>query len=127
MIKFTAVGRLAGEPDIRHNTDTGVARYTLASKRSFHREGKPDADFIRCVAFGKNADFVEKFLHKGMKIAVSGRVETDSYDDKDGKKVYTTDFIVEEHEFCESKSSQPSADGFMPIPDKLNEEEFPFA
>lgn len=122
MIKFTAVGRLTADPEVRYSNDTAIARYTLASNRKIKREGKPDADFIRCVAFGKNAEFAEKYLHKGMKIAISGREETDSYTDKDGKKINTLDHVVEEQEFCESKSGTKSADGFMPIPDGIDEE-----
>ena len=96
--------------------------------RKFKREGEPDCDFINCVAFGKSAEFAEKYLHKGTKIAVVGRIQTGSYTNKDGQKVYTTDVVVEEQEFCESKSQQqeqkpdPSSDGFMNIPDGIDDE-----
>lgn len=105
-----------------------IARYRLAVDRRFKREGEQSADFIPCVAFGKAAEFAEKYLHKGMKIAVTGRIQTGSYDNKDGQKVYTTDIVVEEQEFCESKGSsesqpaQASDDGFMNIPDNVADE-----
>ncbi len=104
----------------------------MAVDRRFKKEGEQTADFINCVTFGKNAEFVEKYLHKGTKIAVTGRIQTGSYTNKDGKKVYTTDVVVEEHEFCESKavqaanatsaSSAPSApDDFVTVPDSLDD------
>lgn len=109
---------------------TAIARYTLAVDRKYNRE-QQSADFIGCVAFGKSGEFAEKYLRKGMKIAVTGRIQTGSYTNKEGQKVYTTDIIVEEQEFCESKGQaqekQPKADadGFMSIPDGI-EEELPF-
>lgn len=112
-----------------------IARYSLAVPKRFKKDGEPDCDFISCVAFGKNGEFAEKYLYKGTKIAVTGRIQTGSYTNKDGVKVYTTDVIVEEHEFCESKSASQSnndggvspygsanADGFMNIPDGIDEE-----
>ena len=133
MNKWIGIGRLTADPEIRWSQGENavcIARYRLAVDRKFKREGEQTADFISCVAFGKNAEFVEKFLKKGMKIAVSGRIQTGSYDDKEtGKKVYTTDIVVEEHEFCESKGMQEStpapktdSDGFMSIPDGIDEE-----
>ena len=120
------MGRLTKDPDIRYSQEantTCVARYTLAVDRKFKQEGQPTADFINCIAFGKLGEFAEKYLHKGVKIAVTGRIQTGSYKNKDGNTVYTTDVIVEEQEFCESKSqsnSQPHATqnvdmGFMNI------------
>jgi single-strand DNA-binding protein len=111
----------------------------LAVDRKFNRE-QQSADFINCVAFGKQSEFAEKYLRKGMKIAVTGRIQTGSYKNKDGQTVYTTDVVVEEHEFCESKQTEGSAntqpapmptpsnlsDGFMSIPDDVDEE-LPFA
>lgn len=128
------IGRLTADPDVRYTqgqNPTCVARYTLAVDRKYKKEGEQTADFIRCVAFGKNGEFAEKYLKKGMKIAVSGRTQTGSYKDNDGKTVYTNDNVVEEHEFCESKQSKPkkeesSMDGFMDIPDNIDEE-LPFA
>lgn len=124
------------DPEIRYSqgaSSTCVARYTLAVDRKFKQEGQPNADFINCIAFGKLGEFAEKYLHKGVKIAVVGRIQTGSYKNKDGQKVYTTDVVVEEQEFCESKSqsnSQPQPapsnnDGFMSIPDGI-EDGLPF-
>ena len=135
MNRFTGIGRLTRDPDVRYTAGENtlcIARYTLACDRISKKEGQPTADFISCVAMGKQGEFVEKYLSKGMKIAVEGRIQTGSYDDKDGKKVYTTDVYVERHEFVESRnnhqysSEQSSADGFMPIPDN-DMEGLPFA
>lgn len=137
MNKVILMGRLTKDPDIRYSqgaNTTCVARYTLAVDRKFKQEGQPTADFINCIAFGKLGEFAEKYLHKGVKIAVVGRIQTGSYTNKDGQKVYTTDVVVEEQEFCESKSqssSQPQPtpsnnDGFMSIPDNLEDEGLPF-
>lgn len=108
MNQVVLIGRLTKEPDIRKG-DTNVARYTLAVDR--RGEG---ADFISCVTFGGGADFAEKYLHKGTKIAVSGRIQTGSYTNKEGQKVYTTDVVVSNHEFAESKQT-----GFDSIPEDL--------
>lgn len=156
MNKVVLMGRLTRNPDVRYSqgdTPTAVARYTLAVNRRFRRDGQPDADFINCVAFGRQGEFAEKYLKQGTKIVVSGRIQTGSYVNRDGNKVYTTDVVVEEQDFCESKSAQneyqasqpnagfggfdsapagrpaPSAaagDGFMSIPDGI-EEELPFS
>ena len=135
MNKVILMGRLVREPEVRYsqgNEPMCIARYTLAVDRRFKREGEQDADFINCVAFGKNGEFAEKYLHKGTKIAITGRIQTGSYTNKDNQKVYTTDVVVEEHEFAESKgtSGQNNAhttdqNGFMDLPDGL--EELPFA
>lgn len=131
MNKWLGIGRLTADPEIRYSQGenaTCVARYRLAVDRKFKRDGDQEADFISCVAFGRNGEFVEKYLHKGMKIAVEGRIQTGSYTDKDGKKVYTTDIVVEAHDFCESKGQashpapQTDSDGFMSIPDGIDEE-----
>ena len=121
------------DPEIRYSQGTNttrVARYTLAVDRKFKQEGQPTADFINCIAFGKLGEFAEKYLHKGVKIAVTGRIQTGSYKNKDGNTVYTTDVVVEEQEFCESKSqnNQPKhdlSDVFINIPDGI-ESELPF-
>ena len=108
MNKVTLMGRLTKDPDVRYaqnENSTCVARYSLAVDR---RGKEKEADFINCVAFGKAGEFAEKYLKKGTKILVSGRIQTGSYE-KDGKKVYTTDVVVEEHYFCESKSSGESS------------------
>ena len=103
---MTLLGRLTREPDIRRNGDTVIARYTLAVDRRFKREGDPSADFINCVCFGKGAEFAEKYLRKGIKIAAVGRIQTGSYTNQQGDKVYTTDVVVEEQEFAESRNTQ---------------------
>lgn len=133
MNKVILMGRLTHDPDIRYSQGenaTAVARYTLAVNRSFKREGEPDADFINCVAFGRAAEFAEKYFKKGSRILISGRIQTGSYTDRDGRKVYTTDVIVETQEFTESKQQEKreetSPDGFMNIPDGIDEQ-LPFA
>lgn len=136
-------GRLTRDPEVRHsqngNEDRIVARYTLAVDRVYSKENQ-QADFINCVEFGKLAEFAEKYFYKGIKLIVRGRIQTGSYTNRDGVKVYTTDIIVESHEFAESKrtSEQNSnasisrdvpavgSDGFMNIPDRLDEE-LPFS
>lgn len=108
MNKVILMGRLVADPEVKYTTgekQTAIARYRIAFNRKFKRDGEPEADFISCVAFGKSGEFAEKYLTKGMKIAVTGRIQTGSYDNKEGQKVYTTDIIVEEHEFCESKNA----------------------
>jgi single-strand DNA-binding protein len=136
MNKTIYTGRLTSDPDVRYAKDLCVARYTLAVDRKYKKDGEQTADFIRCVAFGKSGEFAEKYLKKGMKIAVTGRTQTGSYKDKDGKTVYTNDNVVEEHEFCESKrgNGKPKPkeedngmDGFMDIPDGIDDAELPFA
>ena len=132
-------GRLTRDPDV-HYTDGGktIARFTTAVDRRFKQEGGPTADFISCVTFGKAAEFIEKYFRKGIKIAITGRIQTGSYTNKDGQRVYTTDVVVEEQEFAESKSASESnagfapaerpapssaaGDGFMNIPDGIDEE-----
>lgn len=135
MNKWTGIGRLVREPEVRYSQGsnaTAIARYTLAVDRRFKRDGEAEADFISCVAFGKAAEFVEKYFHKGTKVAVVGRIQTGSYTNKDGNKVYTTDVIVEEQEFAESKKSNDSQtesnayDGFQNIPAGVDED-LPFA
>lgn len=129
------IGRLTRDPEIRY-TDGGasIARFGLAVDRRFKQENGADADFINIVSFGKTAEFIEKYFHKGMKVALNGRIQTGSYTDKDGKKVYTTDIVAENVEFCESKGNSanndtpaPASDGdFMSVPDGT-EDELPFA
>lgn len=144
MNKVQLVGRLTRDPEIRYSQGenaTATARFSVAVNRRFkNAEGNYDADFINCVAFGKSAEFVEKYFKKGMAIGLTGRIQTGSYTNKDGQKVYTTDVVVEETEFVESKGASnsdnsnafrpaPSAasnDGFMNIPDGVDEE-LPFA
>lgn len=131
------IGRLTGDPEVRFSQGenaTCIARYRLAVNRKFKKEGEQEADFISCVAFGKQGEFVDKYLRKGTKVAVTGRIQTGSYTNKDGQKVYTTDIVVEEQEFAESKNSssnsetpantQTDSNGFYSIPDI--QEELPF-
>ena len=134
--------RLVRDPEVRYsqtaNGNMAVARYTLAVERRIKKDGEQTADFISCVAFGKLGEFAEKYLHQGMKIAITGRIQTGSYTNKDGQKVYTTDIVVEEQEFCESKSAQQNSgngiippnnsndNNFMSIPDNVEDEGLPF-
>lgn len=133
MNKVILIGRLVADPEIKYTTGDkplAVARYRLAVDRKYKKEGEQAADFINCVAFASNGDFAQKYLHKGTKIAVVGRIQTGNYTKQDGTKVYTTDVVVEEHYFCESRSSggsvapaQPTdSDGFMDIPDNIGDE-----
>ena len=148
MNKVILMGRLTRDPEVRYSQGerpVAVARYTLAVNRTFKRAGEPDADFINCVTFGRSAEFAERYFRQGIRIVVSGRIQTGSYTNRDGVKVYTTDVIVEEQEFAESKAaseqsaasygarqeaapapSAPVGDGFMNIPDGLDEE-LPFS
>lgn len=139
MNKVILIGRLTRDPDVRYSQaeePVAVARYTLAVNRRFHRDGEQAADFVSCVAFGKQGEFAEKYLRQGIKIAITGRIQTGSYTNRDGQKVYTTDVIIESQEFVESKKAveereateyggrqeTPEDDGFMDIPDGIDEE-----
>ena len=149
MNKVILMGRLTRDPEIRYSSgenQTAVARYTLAVDRRFRRQGdEQTADFINCVVFGRGAEFAENYLHQGTKIVATGRIQTGSYTNKEGQKVYTTDVVVEDQEFAESKAvsdanagsfraAAPSpapapatpvsdaGDGFMNIPDGIDEE-----
>jgi single-strand DNA-binding protein len=106
MNKVILIGRLCNDVELRRtNSGKAVASYRIAVDRQFKQEGQPEADFLNCVAFGSNGEFAEKHLAKGTKIAIEGKIQTRTYDDKDGKKVYVTEIIVDRHEFCESKKS----------------------
>lgn len=148
MNKVVLMGRLTRDPEVRYSAGENalaIARYTLAVDRRFRRDGEATADFINCVSFGRTAEFAEKYFRQGLRIVVSGRIQTGSYTNREGQKVYTTDVVVEEQEFAESKNaggsnggySAPqhnnpapsantsdlgSADGFMNIPDGIDEE-----
>jgi single-strand DNA-binding protein len=140
MNKVILMGRLTRDPEVRYSSgenQTAIARYSLAvDRRRGKNDDQPSADFINCVAFGRSAEFAEKYFHKGLKITVAGRIQTGSYTNKDGQKVYTTDVVVEEQEFAESKAASGNAgnsapagnpepsngDGFMNIPDGIDEE-----
>lgn len=149
MNNVVLMGRLTRDPEVRYSQGASamaIARYTLAVDRRFRRDGEPTADFIPCVAFGRTGEFAEKYFRQGMRVCVSGRIQTGSYDRQDGTKVYTTEVIVDNQEFAESKSASddyrqnqgnynnsrqsyqaaaPSGDpgdGFMNIPDGIDEE-----
>jgi single-strand DNA-binding protein len=148
MNKVILMGRLTRDPEIRYANNansTCIANYTLAVDRRFKRQGdEQTADFINCVVFGRGAEFAENYLHQGTKIIAEGRIQTGSYTNKDGQKIFTTDVLVESQEFAESKAAsaqngnqnasaptrpnvaQNDSDGFMNIPDAI-EEELPFA
>lgn len=126
MNKAILIGRLTRDPDIRKSSETMVARYTLAVDRF-----KDGADFISCVAFGKSAEFADKYLKKGTKIAVTGHIQTGSYENREGQKVYTTDVIVETHEFVEPKNKEhqtpmETPDDFVAVPDDADIDGLPF-
>ena len=138
MNKVVLMGRLTRDAEVRYSqgdNSLAIARFSLAVDRRYKKDGEEQtADFISCVAFGKTGEFLEKFGHKGTKFVIEGRIQTGSYTNKDGQKVYTTDVVVESVEFAESKSaasgnaapapapSQAAGDGFMNIPDGLDEE-----
>ena len=142
MNKVILIGRLTRDPETRYTEKNdsqesmAVTKYTLAVDRKTRAEGQQSADFISCVTFGRDAEFAEKYFHKGTKIAISGRIQTGSYINKEGKRVYTTDVVVEEQEFAESKKANgqqdndagysTAGDGFMNIPDGIDEK-LPFS
>ena len=149
MNKVILMGRLTRDPEVRYSTSgdnqLAIARYTLAVDRRFKRDGEQTADFIRCVAFGRSGEFAEKYFRQGMRVLVSGRLQTGSYVNKDGQRVYTTEVILDDQEFADSKGaasdmsgygqSAPSqrpaptsaiGDGFMNIPDGVEDEGLPF-
>ena len=112
MNKVILMGRLTRDPEVRYSQGdnaNAVARYTLAVDRRFRRDGEATADFINCVAFGRSAEFAERYLRQGTKIVATGRIQTGSYTNRDGQKVYTTDVVVEDHEFAESKAASGSS------------------
>lgn len=118
------VGRLTAEPEIKHNNDNAVAKFSLAVNRRFKREGEADADFFNCVAFGKTAEFMEKYFHKGMKAVITGELRNNHYE-KDGVKHYSEQVVINTIEFAESKGTSippTDNDGFMNIPDDIDEE-----
>ena len=143
MNKVVLMGRLTRDPEVRYSqgdNPLAIARFTLAVDRRFKRDGEQTADFINCVVFGRSAEFTEKYFHQGTKVVVSGRIQTGSYTNRDGVKVYTTEVVVEEQEFAESKAASESnggyrapaaaapapsvdaGDGFMNIPEGIDEE-----
>ena len=148
MNKVILMGRLTRDPEMRNShgeSNTAIARYTLAVDRRYKREGEAGADFISCVAFGRSAEFAEKYFRQGMRVLVSGRLQTGSYVNKDGQRIYTTEVILDDQEFADSKGSAsdmsgygqsaPSqrpaptsaiGDGFMNIPDGVEDEGLPF-
>ena len=137
MNKVIIIGRFTRDPEIKYTTGenaTATARFSLAVNRRFkNKEGNYDADFINCVAFGKTAEFIEKYFTKGMAIGITGRIQTGSYTNKEGQKVYTTDVVVEETEFVESKNKDTSdnvpnnnANSNSDFEEVVSEDEMPF-
>lgn len=135
MNKIILMGRLTRDPEIHYSQGENamaIARFTLAVDRRRRSNSEQTADFIPCIAFDKQAEFVEKYLHQGIKMLITGRIQTGSYTNKDGQKVYTTEVLIDEMEFAESKASgrqEPTAnagDGFMNIPDGVEDEGLPF-
>ncbi|MGN9019920.1 single-stranded DNA-binding protein [Lachnospiraceae bacterium HCP1S3_A10] len=142
MNKVILMGRLTRDPDVRYTQGEqamAIARFTLAVDRRFKRDNEQQADFISCVAFARQGEFIEKYAHQGTKLVVEGRIQTGSYTNKDGVKVYTTDVVVESCEFAESKAAEQntgrqqasrpeptSEEGFMNIPDGVEDEGLPF-
>ena len=146
MNKVILMGRLVRDPEVRYsqgNEPLAVARYTLAVNRRFKRQGEQDADFIGCVAFGKAGEFAEKYFKKGQMVSVIGRIQTRSWDDNEGKKRWTTEVVIEEQYFAESKAAfegrmsssggaaptggqAPSSDGFYPIDESVEDDDLPF-
>ncbi len=135
MNRVILIGRLTKDPDVRYTSNqdaTAVARYTLACDRAYKKKGEQTADFINCVSFGKNAEFAEKYLKKGMKIAIEGRWQTGNYKNRDGNTVYTNDCVVERQEFAENKNQnaeqsrrqepKPDVNDFVSVPDGIDEE-----
>ena len=146
MNKVVLMGRLTRDPEVRYSAGENalaIARYTLAVDRRFRRDGEATADFINCVSFGRTAEFAEKYFRQGLRIVVSGRIQTGSYTNREGQKVYTTEVVVENQEFAESKATSdnnagfaqapaasaptaPAGDGFMNIPDNVDDSGLPF-
>ena len=145
MNKVALLGRLVKDPEVRYtqgNEPIAIARYALAVNRRFKRQGEPEADFINCVAFGKSAEFTEKYFGKGQQVAIVGRLQVRSWDDKDGNKRWSTDVVVEEQHFAESKqretkasgnptgsttgNSTGSEEGFYPVDDEIDDSDLPF-
>lgn len=143
MNKVILMGRLTRDPELRYTngeSSMAIARYTLAVDRTIKKQGEQSADFINCVAFSKAAEFAEKYFMQGMRVLVSGRIQTGNYTNKEGQKVYTTEVIVDTQEFADSKgagdsshksstrssTSSASIDGFMNIPDGVDDEGLPF-
>lgn len=141
MNKVVLMGRLTRDPELRYSQGANplaITRYTLAVDRRVKRDGEASADFISCVVFGRSAEFAEKYFRQGMRVTICGRIQTGSYTNRDGAKVYTTDVVVEEQEFADNKGDREGmqpipekafgrepGDGFMDIPDGI-EEELPF-
>lgn len=134
MNKTELIGRVVRDADVRYSQGgAAIARISLAVDRKFKQDGQPTADFINCIAFGKTAEVIEKYVVKGTKIAVVGHIQTGSYTNKDGQKVYTTDVVIDELEFCESKSQSnsqpapaPNDNEWLNIPDNLDDSSLPF-
>lgn len=121
------IGRLTKDPDVRYSQgekQTAIARFTLAVNRKYKQNGQPDAEFISCLAFGKTAELIEKYIHKGNQLAVTGHIQTSNYTNKDGQKVYQTDVIVDSMDFVGSKSDGSSDNYSSPAPDSKSNDGF---
>ena len=141
MNKVILMGRLTRDPEMRYGgaSNTGIARFGIAVDRRFKREGQPEADFFNCTAFGRTGEFVDKYLRKGTKVVLDGEIQNDNYTNKEGQKVYSTQIIVNQIEFAESKNAQggggeytktpnvDAGDGFMNIDEDIDDEGIPFA
>ena len=125
MNKLILMGNFTRDPEIRYSqgSNLAIARFSIAINRRFAREGEDNTDFFNCTAFGKTAEFVEKYFHKGMKAAIVGRIENDNYTNKNGEKVYSVKVIVEEIEFCEKKGSSDN-DNPGPPPEMGGDDDF---
>ncbi len=138
MNRVILMGRLTADPQVQYsssNQNMAIARYTLAVDRRMAKkeDGKQDTDFINCVTFGKSAEFAEKYFHKGQRVLIEGRIQTSSYNDKDGNRKYTTNVVIDSQEFADSKQGSSSQsnndsamDGFENIPEEIDTEELPF-
>lgn len=129
MNKVILLGRLTADPEVKYsqsNEPLAVARFTLAVNRRFKKQGEPDADFINCIAFGKNGEFIEKYFRKGQMVSIIGRLQVRSWTDSEGKKRISTDVIVEEQYFAESKKQEKPQENFVELTENIDDEDLPF-
>lgn len=128
MNKVAMIGRTATDPEVRYTTKgDAVANFRVAVERRYKKEGQTEADFFQTTAFGKTAEFIEKYIHKGQKIGFAGRLQNDEFTNRDGQKITRAVIIIEEIEFCEKKDqAEKPVNGFQPVPDNIDSEELPF-
>lgn len=125
MNKVILMGRLTKDPEVRYTQqNVAVARYSLAVNKKFKRQGEPDADFINCITFGKSAEFAQKYLNKGKQIAIIGRIQVRSWENENGQKQWSTEVIVEEQYFADSKAKKTEENGFYPVEE--SDDDLPF-